>query len=110
MATLAQDTYSMTIGGEAVTTAETMPVRNPATAEVFAQVPVASAEHLERAVAAATRAFPGWRDTPMAERKTALVSAADIIDAHVSELTSLFTREQGRPLPGAMAEINGAAM
>ena len=110
MATLAQDTYSMTIGGEAVTTAETMPVRNPATAEVFAQVPVASAEHLERAVAAATRAFPGWRDTPMAERKAALISAADIIDAHVSELTSLFTREQGRPLPGAMAEINGAAM
>lgn len=46
----------------------------------------------------------------MAERKAALVSAADIIDAHVSELTSLFTREQGRPLPGAMAEINGAAM
>ena len=110
MATLAQAIYCMTIDGEAVTTAETMSVRNPATAEPFAQVPVASAEHLERAVAAATRAFPGWRDTPMAERKAALVSAADIIDAHVSELTSLFTREQGRPLPGAMAEINGAAM
>ena len=110
MATLAQDIYGMTIDGESVTSAETMPVRNPATAAVFARAPVASTEHLERAVAAATRAFPGWRDTLMAERKAALINAADIIDAHVPELASLFTREQGRPLEGAAAEISGAAM
>ena len=110
MAARAQDVYAMTIDGEAVTTAKTMPVRNPATTETFAEAPVAGIEHLERAVAAATRAFPGWRDTPMAKRKAALIRAADIIDAHVSELTSLFTREQGRPLSGAMAEISGAAM
>ena len=46
----------------------------------------------------------------MAERKAALRAAADIIDAHADELASLFTREQGRPVPGAKAEIRGAAM
>jgi len=46
----------------------------------------------------------------MAERKAALRAAADIIDAHADELASLFTREQGRPVPGAKAEIRGAVM
>ncbi len=106
----APDSFNMTIDGKAVLTAESMPVINPATAEPFAQGPRANAEHLESAVAAATRAFPGWRDTPMAERKAALLKAADIIKANLPELTSLFTREQGRPAEGAMAEISGAAM
>ena len=110
MALHAPDSFSMTIDGEAVSAAESMPVINPATAEPFAQAPRANAEHLESAVAAATRAFPGWRDTPMAARKAALLKAADIIKANLAELTSLFTREQGRPTEGAMAEISGAAM
>lgn len=110
MATLALESYGMTIDGEAVTTTRTIPVINPATAEPFAAAPAADAEHLDRAVAAATRAFPAWRDTPMAERKAALIKAADIIDAHASELAALFTQEQGRPLAGAKAEIRGSAM
>ena len=74
MATLAPDHYGMTIDGESVATPRTFPVVNPATAERFADAPAAEAEHLERAVAAATRAFPAWRDTPMADRKAALVA------------------------------------
>lgn len=110
MATLALDGFPMTIDGEAVTTADRIDVRNPATGEPFAQAPAAGAADLERAIAAATRAFPGWRDTPMAERKAALVKAAAIIDANAADLASLFTQEQGRPLPGAKAEVRGAAM
>ena len=110
MATLALDSYSMTIDGESARASRTFKVINPATAEAFAEAPAADAEHLERAIAAATRAFPAWRDTPIADRKAALIAAADIIDAHRSELASLFTREQGRPLPGAKQEIFGSAM
>lgn len=104
------DKFAMTIDGRAVTTAATIEVRNPATGEVFASAPDASAADLDTAVAAATRAFPAWRDTPLAERKAALAKAAEAIEAHVDELAALFVKEQGRPLPGAKMEILGAAM
>lgn len=110
MATIAFDRFVMTIDGEKVSSVETFPVRNPATGEVFAEAPSAQAADLDRAVSAAARAFPTWRDTPMAERKAALVRAAELISGEVDALAGLFTREQGRPLEGAKAEIAGAAM
>lgn len=110
MATLARERFAMTVDGQSVETAKTIPVHNPATGEVFTEAPAATADDLDRAVAAAVRAFPKWRDTSMADRKAALIKAADIIEAHADTLAALFTREQGRPLPGAKAEIAGAAM
>lgn len=102
--------FAMTIDGRAVEAAQTVEVRNPATGEVFAAAPDAAVEDLDLAVDAATRAFPKWRDTPIAERKAALVKAAEAIEAHADELAALFVKEQGRPLPGAKMEISGAAM
>ncbi|QGN54611.1 aldehyde dehydrogenase family protein [Novosphingobium sp. Gsoil 351] len=110
MATHARDRFVLTVDGRSVETAKTIPVRNPATGEVFAEAPAADAADLDRAVAAASRAFPGWRDTPVADRKAAIIKAADLIDGEADALAALFTREQGRPLPGARAEIAGAAM
>jgi acyl-CoA reductase-like NAD-dependent aldehyde dehydrogenase len=104
------ETFAMTIDGRAVQASATIDVRNPATGEVFAAAPDASAADLDAAVAAATRAFPAWRDTPIADRKACLMKAAEAIEAHADELASLFVREQGRPLPGAKMEILGAAM
>lgn len=103
-------TYTMTIGGESIATRSTIDVRNPATGKIFATAPDASADNLEHAMKAASEAFPAWRDTPIAERKALLVKSADTIEAHAEELTNLFVLEQGRPTPGAKAEILGAAM
>src|SRR5690606_8970228 len=89
--------FPMTIDGRAVAAAATLAVRNPATAAVFAQAPDASAADLDAAVAAATRAFPAWRDTAIAERKACLVKATEAIEAHADELAALFVKEQGRP-------------
>ena len=100
----------MMIDGTLVSTANHIDVRNPATGAVFAQAPAAAAADLDRAVDAATRAFANWKATSMADRKAALNAAADIIESHANELTSLFTTEQGRPLAAAEAEIRGAAM
>jgi acyl-CoA reductase-like NAD-dependent aldehyde dehydrogenase len=110
MSTPSDQTYALTIDGEAVKTTATIDVRNPATGEVFAQAPAADAGDLDRAVAAAGRAFEEWSRAPVAERKALILKAAQIIDDHAAELAALFTREQGRPLPGATAEIKGAAM
>jgi acyl-CoA reductase-like NAD-dependent aldehyde dehydrogenase len=43
-------------------------VRNPATEEPVAEVAAATADQVDRAVAAAGRALPGWRRTPAGER------------------------------------------
>jgi acyl-CoA reductase-like NAD-dependent aldehyde dehydrogenase len=43
-------------------------VRNPATEEAIAEVRSASAGQVDRAVAAARAALPGWRRTPASER------------------------------------------
>ncbi len=102
--------YTLTIDGQAIDAAATIDVRNPATGEVFAQAPAADAGDLDRAVAAAQRALQGWGGAPAAGRQGLPVEAAQIIDDNAAELAALFTREQGRPLPGATAEIKGAAM
>lgn len=102
--------FAMTIDGAAAPVQRTLEVRNPATGEVFAHAPDADATDLDRAVAAATRAFETWKNVPIAERKAALVKAADIIEAHADELAALFVKEQGRPYPGAKGEVLGGAM
>ncbi|HEY9546341.1 MAG TPA: aldehyde dehydrogenase family protein, partial [Solimonas sp.] len=101
--------YTMTIGGQPVTTAGTIAVINPATGEPFAEAPDAGAAELDLAVAAARKAYPSWRATPLAERRALLIKAAERIEQNAKELGALFTREQGRPIAFAKQEIYGAA-
>lgn len=110
MASAAATSFTMTIDGVAAPTATSLPVRNPATGEVFAEAPDATPADLDRAVAAAIRAFATWKNVPIAERKAALIKAAEIIEANADELASLFVKEQGRPYPGAKGEVLGGAM
>lgn len=86
-----------------------MDVINPATEEVLAVAPRASKAQLEKAVAAAKAAFPGWSATPLQERKKALQAIAVIIQAHANELARLLTQEQGKPLSDATGEAFGLA-
>src|SRR5690606_7686723 len=102
--------YTMTIEGQGVARSAKIDVRNPATGDVFASAPDASEADLDAAISAAERAFPLWRDTPIAKRKELLVQASDTIKAHAEELVALFVSEQGRPFDGARNEILGAAM
>ncbi len=99
--------YNLIIDGKKVTTAETFPVLNPATEQVVAQAPKATAEHLNQAVAAARRAFPAWSATPDAERSRLVHAIADALGAHSEELTRLLTLEQGKPGVG-FAGMGGA--
>lgn len=97
--------YRMTIGGRLVSAGSTISVVNPATGDVFAEAPNCSREQLDEAVKVAREAFPAWRATPLEERQRLLMAAADLIDAHAAEIARLFTREQGRPVAGAIAEV-----
>jgi len=97
----------MTIDGECIQGHDLFEVVNPATGRVFAAAPDCSHAELDRAMAAAARAFHGWaRDE--AVRRNALLQAADIVSGHVDELARLITTEQGKPLRSSTREVNGA--
>ena len=103
------DDFSMTIDGAGVTCAETIAVINPATESVVAHAPDCTREQLDAAVAAARRAFPAWRATPIDERRAAILKLGDILKENAADFARLFTLEQGRPLEGARMEIDYAA-
>lgn len=100
-----ESAYRMTVGGELLDGETHIDVVNPATGKAFAKAPNCSAAQLDKAVAAAKAAFPGWRKTPIAERQRILAAAADLLEANAAEIGRLFTREQGRPVEGALAEV-----
>jgi acyl-CoA reductase-like NAD-dependent aldehyde dehydrogenase len=84
-------------------------VLNPATEEVLDRVPRASAADVDRAVAAAKRAFPEWRRTPGIERGDKLHHAARLIREDREGLAILLTREGGKPLPENRDEVEWIA-
>lgn len=105
------DSYPMTIGGDAVAgDLPDLPVINPATAEVFAHAPNASREQLDRAVAAARSAYPGWSTQPESERGRVVGALADTLEEHAEDLAELLTREQGKPVANARMEVVRSAM
>ena len=87
----------------------TQPAINPATGEVLGQVPHATAADLDRALAAADRAFAGWRNTTAYDRRRILGRAADLLRARVEEIALLTTLEQGKPLADARIDVATAA-
>lgn len=101
--------FTHTINGAGETSPDLDPVINPATGEAFASAPLATPEQLEKAIAAARSAFAGWSALSYAERAAYLDRLAAAMRARADELSQLLTREQGKPLPVARAEILTAA-
>jgi acyl-CoA reductase-like NAD-dependent aldehyde dehydrogenase len=101
--------FTMTINGAPVVAAETFAVENPATGIAFAQAPDCSKAQLDDAVAAARKALPGWRATPIDKRRAALLAIAGALAQNVGELSRLLTREQGKPHGDAEADVLGGA-
>jgi aminobutyraldehyde dehydrogenase len=87
------------IGGEWVesSSGETMEVLNPATGEVIAEVPRATAEDVDRAVKAAKKAWSEWQSKTPKDRMELLLALAAIIDEHGEELARLESLNVGKP-------------
>ncbi len=87
----------------------TVPVTDPATDEVIAEVPKGGAADARLAIEAARLALDEWRARPAAERSSLLRRLFDLMLARQEELALLMTREQGKPLAEARGEILYAA-
>jgi succinate-semialdehyde dehydrogenase/glutarate-semialdehyde dehydrogenase len=84
-------------------------VHDPATGEVLAQVATAAEADCDAAVAAASRALPAWAARPARDRAEVLRRAFELLTAETEEFAELVTRENGKVLADARAEVTYAA-
>ncbi|MBD0703985.1 aldehyde dehydrogenase family protein [Pseudomonas sp. PSB1] len=83
--------------------AATLPVINPATEEVVAQVAQGSCEDVDRAVAAARAAFPGWSSTSPASRALVIGRIHELILERKEALAQALSLEMGAAIGFARA-------
>jgi len=88
---------------------ERMDVVDPATEAVVDSVPVATPADVERALAAAERAWRQWREVDAWSRSAVLRRAAALTRERVATLATVLTEEVGKPLAEAEGELRAAA-
>jgi malonate-semialdehyde dehydrogenase (acetylating)/methylmalonate-semialdehyde dehydrogenase len=84
---------------------ELLDVTNPANGELLARVPLSSSADLDSAVAAARKALPTWREVSVIARARLLFSLREGLDARRDDLAETVTREMGKTLVDARAEV-----
>ena len=84
---------------------EVLDVANPATGELLARVPLSGAADVDAAVRAARAALPVWRDVNVIERARRLFALREALVQRHEELACSVTREMGKTLADARAEV-----
>jgi len=83
----------------------TQEVTNPATGDVLAHVPYASATDVDRAVQSAHAAYLKWRDVPVVDRVQVLYRYKSLLEQHAAEIAATLTRENGKTADDSKAEV-----
>lgn len=97
------------VNGEWVESDRTLENRNPAdTSDLVGAFCKASAKDAGLAADAAETAFPSWASTPPPARGALLYRVADILEGKLDALSIEMTREEGKTLPEAKAEVTRA--
>ncbi|MCY3881660.1 MAG: proline dehydrogenase family protein [Chloroflexi bacterium] len=98
--------HPLLIAGEPVEPAEWIEVRPPAMPSVvMGRAAMADAGHVDRAVAAARAAWPGWRDTSARRRARVLRRAATLMHERRCDLTATMVFESGKPWREADGDV-----
>ncbi len=95
------------IGGAVVPgeSGRTGPVYNPASGRQTGEVDFASAEEVDRAVAAAKEAFPTWRTLSLARRAELFFRIRELVHDHREEIARILVAEHGKVLSDAVGEV-----
>ncbi len=84
-------------------------VLNPATEEPIAKLEQAGVEETDAAVSCAKAAFPTWSAVAPTDRARLLRRLATLVEEHAEELARIESRNVGKPIAGARAEIGMVA-
>lgn len=100
-------TAKLLINGEFVEskTSHWQDIVNPATQEVLGQVPFATTEEVNAAIAAAQNALASWRQTPIQARMRIMLKLQDLIRSNLKSIAQVLTAEQGKTLADAEGDI-----
>jgi malonate-semialdehyde dehydrogenase (acetylating) / methylmalonate-semialdehyde dehydrogenase len=95
------------IGGHRVagTSGRANPVYNPATGDQTGAVDLATAEEVDRAVAAAREAFPAWRAVSLSRRSDLFFRVRELVHRHREEIARFLTLEHGKVFSDALGEV-----
>jgi len=101
------ETVANYIGGawEPASTARTLDVRNPATGERLAALPLSGKDETNRAVSVAREAFNAWRHVPAGQRVNYLFRYKELLERSAEELARIITREHGKTLDEARGSV-----
>ena len=82
---------------------------NPATGETFASYDTLSPEQIEERLSRAVATFDSYRLSSFEQRAAWMTRAAEVLEARAQELGELATREMGKTLAAAVAEVKKCA-
>lgn len=97
--------HPLYLNGEFVTTAESLPVLNPATGQPFARMATGTRATVAQALAAAHTAFATWRNVTGKSRGDHLLKIAAEVERRKDEIARTITMENGKPLAQSLGEI-----
>ncbi|MBC8991359.1 CoA-acylating methylmalonate-semialdehyde dehydrogenase [Micromonospora chalcea] len=86
-------------------TERTAPVYDPALGTVRTEVPLASVDEVDQAVASAAAAFASWRNSSLTKRTQVLFAFRELVNQHKQELAELITAEHGKVVSDALGEV-----
>ena len=90
------------------TATQTLEVRNPAKDELLALTPLGGKADVDKAVAAATKAFPAWRATPPVNRIRPLFALRTLFEKRFDDIARAVTTEHGKTLDESRSSVRRA--
>ncbi len=84
---------------------EKLPVTNPATQALLAEVPCATHDEIEAAVASAKQAFQTWKDTPVMARCRLMMRYTELLKQHHDALGELLAQDTGKTFEDAKGDV-----
>ncbi len=82
-----------------------IPVTNPATQEVIAEVPCATMDEMDAAIASAKEAFKTWKEVAVSERARVMMRYAALLKEHHDELAEIICQELGKTFEDAKGDV-----
>lgn len=103
-------TYKLYIDGRwtPASTGATFDSLNPSNKKVIARFHKANEEDTDKAIAAAKKAFPAWRDVPAPQRAKILWNVVELLKKNKARLGKLVATEMGKIMPEALGDVQEA--
>lgn len=102
-----QDAKKLIINGQfvAADNGKTYPLYNPSNGELIAEIADAGKNETDKAIEAASKAFPSWSKTPAKARSAILRKAEELMRQNADSIARLVTLENGKPFEEAKQEV-----